>query len=109
MNETWVYYGDTQSKEVAPGVSRKVLAHSAAMMGVEITFATGAVGEPHTHPHEQITYVQSGRFRFTIGDETHDVTKGDSLYMASEVPHGCVCLESGVLIDFFTPMREDFV
>ena len=25
------------------------------------------------------------------------------------VMHGCVCLEAGVLLDFFTPMRDEFV
>ena len=25
------------------------------------------------------------------------------------VPHGCICLEAGVLLDIFNPMREDFL
>jgi quercetin dioxygenase-like cupin family protein len=79
------------------------------MMCVENYFDEGAVGSVHSHPHTQITYVASGRFRFTIGDETHEVTKGDTLLKQDGVKHGCVCLEKGVLVDFFTPMREDFV
>ena len=50
-----------------------------------------------------------GRFRFTIGDETREVGPGDTLLKQDGVMHGCVCLEAGILLDFFTPMREDFV
>ena len=78
-------------------------------MCVENTFETGGVGAMHCHPHTQITYVVSGRFRFTIGDETREVGPGDTLLKQDGVMHGCVCLEAGILLDFFTPMREDFV
>ena len=48
-------------------------------------------------------------FRFTIGDETREVGPGDTLLKQNGVMHGCVCLEAGVLLDFFTPMRDEFV
>lgn len=51
----------------------------------------------------------SGRFRFTIGDKTREVGPGDTLLKQDGVRHGCTCLEAGVLLDIFTPMREDFV
>ena len=53
------------------GVVRTVLGHEGGMMIVQNDFEIGAVGAMHSHPHEQTTYVQSGRFLFTIGDETH--------------------------------------
>ena len=34
---------------------------------------------------------------------------GDGYYVAPNLPHGCVCLEAGVLVDTFSPMREDFL
>ena len=55
------------------------------------------------------TDIVSGRYRFTIGDETREVGPGDTLLKQDGVMHGCVCLEGGVMLDFFTPMREDFV
>ena len=54
-------------------------------------------------------YVVSGRVRFTIGDKTREVGPGDTLLKQDGVRHGCTCLEAGVLLDIFTPMREDFV
>ena len=88
---------------------RRILAYGRDAMCVENTFETGGVGAMHCHPHTQITYVVSGRFRFTIGDETREVGPGDTLLKQDGVMHGCVCLEAGILLDFFTPMREDFV
>lgn len=91
------------------GIRRKVLAYNQEMMMCEITFSKGAVGEMHSHPHTQTTYVLDGVFEFTIGDEKRVVYKGDSLLMPADVPHGTVALEDGVLLDIFSPMRADFL
>ena len=108
-DEQWVFNRDITGDTTAPGVVRKVLAYCDALMCVENHFETGAVGAMHSHPHTQITYVAAGRFRFTIGDEIREVSKGDTLCKQNGVKHGCTCLEKGILVDFFTPMREDFV
>jgi quercetin dioxygenase-like cupin family protein len=108
-DQQWVFGKDISGEEAAPGVVRKVLAYCDAMMCVENDFETNAVGAVHSHPHTQITYVAEGRFRFTIGDEVREVSRGDTLCKQNGVPHGCVCLEKGILVDYFTPMREDFV
>ena len=107
--QRWVYHAEVLPQPVGAGVTRRVLAYTDGLMCVENTFEKGAVGALHHHPHTQITYVVSGRFRFTIGDETREVGPGDTLLKQDGVMHGCVCLEAGILLDFFTPMREDFV
>ena len=88
---------------------RRVLAYCDDVMCVENTFKKGAIGSMHNHPHTQITYVASGKFEFTIDGEVHTVSKGDTLLKQDGVMHGCTCLEDGVLIDIFTPMRKDFL
>ena len=108
-DQRWVFYKDTQSISPAPGVIRKVGAFCETAMCAINEFEKGAVGQLHSHPHTQITYIGEGRFRFTIGDETREVGKGDTLYKVSGVKHGCECLEKGFMVDFFTPMREDFL
>ena len=108
MNERWVFH-DTIDPEISNGVEKRVLAYSKDAMAVENRFAKGAVGALHHHPHTQVTYVASGRFEFTIGDEKKIVSAGDTLLKTDGIEHGCVCLEEGVLVDFFTPYREDFV
>ena len=92
-----------------PGVTRQVLADAPELMVVAFRFREGAEGRRHDHPHVQSTYVQSGRFRFTMGDDAFEVGPGDAFVIPSGVVHGCTCLEPGTLIDGFTPRRADFV
>lgn len=105
----WVPHGEAEAVEAGTGVQRRVLAYSDSLMCVENTFQKGAVGKLHSHPHTQITYVVSGKFAFTIDGETRTVTAGDTMLKENGIQHGCTCLEAGVLLDIFTPMREDFV
>jgi quercetin dioxygenase-like cupin family protein len=78
-------------------------------MIVRVEFENGAVAKLHKHPHRQATYVAAGRFRVTVGDETTDLGLGDCFYPPADVTHGVTALEGGVLIDVFTPVREDFL
>lgn len=100
---------ETRWVTVGEGVTRKVLAYGGGMMAVEVRFEPGAVGAEHTHPHEQISYVLSGSFRLTLGDEASTIRAGDTYYCAPNLPHGVVALEGGVLLDVFSPIREDFL
>jgi quercetin dioxygenase-like cupin family protein len=95
--------------EMAEGVSRKILGHDKQIMMVKVRFEAGAVGALHQHVHTQTSYCAKGRFEFTVGEETQIVNYGDGVYIPPNVPHGVVCLEEGVIIDVFTPAREDFL
>ena len=108
-NQKWVCSQEISATDAAPGLKRKVLAYCDEIMCVENHFEKGAVGALHSHPHTQITYVAEGRFEFTIGNETRTVSKGDTMLKQNNIEHGCVCVEKGILVDFFTPMREDFI
>ncbi|MBP3926501.1 MAG: cupin domain-containing protein [Clostridium sp.] len=108
-NQRWVFHEKTEAQEAASGVVRRVLAYCDGVMCVENTFQKGAIGSMHNHPHTQITYVASGKFEFTIDGEVQTVCAGDTLLKQDGVMHGCTCLEEGILVDIFTPMREDFV
>ncbi|WP_204114486.1 cupin domain-containing protein [Shimia biformata] len=99
-----------QIVDTGPAVTRQVLADHPDLMVVAFRFAEeGAEGTLHSHPHVQSTYVESGRFRFTVGDRVTEVSAGDSFVIPSEAVHGCVCLEPGTLVDCFTPRRDDFL
>ena len=107
--QRWIFEEQVDSSTPGEGVTRKVLAYSDEGMCVAHYFEKDAVGALHTHPHTQITYVAEGVFEFEIEGEKKVVRKGDTLLKQDGVEHGAVCLEKGTLIDFFTPMREDFV
>ena len=109
QDQRWVFHGDTLPQPAGEGVTRRVLAYNDQLMCVENQFQKGAVGALHSHPHTQITYIVSGRFSFTIGEETREVGPGDTLLKTDGVVHGCTCLEAGTLLDIFNPMRADFL
>ena len=108
-NRIWNYNTEIDSENCGEGVARKILSYTDELMIVENHFEKGGIGALHHHPHTQITYVVSGQFEFTIGEEKRIVNPGDSLLKKDGIEHGCVCLKEGILLDIFTPMREDFV
>ena len=102
---------DVEFEIVDENTKRKVLVHGENMMGVEVHFAkiTESV-EPHSHVHDQLTYILKGSFKFMVGDKTEIVNPGDTIFMPSNVPHCCLVLEeNSVLYDVFTPERKDFL
>lgn len=96
-------------EELGGGVSRKFLGWDNQIMMVKVKFEKGAEGAPHEHFHTQSTYCAEGKFEFTIGDKKQVVNAGDGVYIPPNIPHGAVCLEAGILIDVFAPVREDFL
>jgi len=91
------------------GVKRQIMGFGNDLMLVKVKFETGARGVLHNHPHLQASYVESGVFELSIGGEVQTLRKGDGYYVPADVVHGCLCLEEGMLIDAFSPVREDFL
>lgn len=105
----FVHQQDLEYEPCGEGIKRKILGHGGSMMMVEVVFDKGAIGADHTHPHEQVSYIVKGSFKFHIEEEEHVVKAGDSLYIPSQACHGTEALEKGsVILDVFTPQREDF-
>lgn len=95
--------------EPEPGLQRQVLAHSAAMMLVRHQLRKGWRGAAHRHPHEQMVYVISGRIRVRIGNVWHNAFPGDNFIVASNIEHEAEAAEDSVVLDVFTPAREDYL
>ena len=100
---------DVPWEDAAPGITRQVFGYDDRVMLVKVKFEQGAIGSLHEHMHTQVNYVESGIFEMTIGDEKKLLKKGDGFYVPPHVIHGCICMEAGVLIDVFSPHREDFL
>ena len=91
------------------GIERQLVVGDDLML-CRLRFAPNVVTAAHDHPHEQITMVERGRVRFTIGREERIAQAGDVLHFPSGCWHGATMLdEEVVLIDIFTPVREDFL
>lgn len=100
---------DTPVIGLGGGVSRQILGYNKDLMMVKVIFSKGAVGAMHAHVHTQTTYCAGGVFEFKVGEKTQVIREGDGLFIPSGMLHGVVCLEEGILIDTFNPVREDFL
>jgi len=96
-------------KDAEPGVRRRILQAQGALMLMEVRFAAGAAGYEHNHVHEQISYCVAGRFEYSLDGRTLLLAAGDSVYVPSNVRHGAKALDAGMLVDVFTPVREDLL
>jgi quercetin dioxygenase-like cupin family protein len=100
---------ETDWQDLGDGVQRKIFGYDNRVMMVKVKFERDAVGVLHNHPHTQISYVESGVFETTIGEDKKVLKKGDGFYIPSNVSHGVICIEAGMLVDVFSPHREDFL
>ena len=100
---------DVPSQRITEGVDRQMVVGERLMM-CRLTLQPHVETPVHSHPHEQMTIVERGRVRFTIDGESRVVVTGDVLHFLPNVTHGATMLdEEVVLIDIFTPIREDFL
>jgi len=100
---------DIPLESMAPGIKRKILAYQNNLMLVKVFIDAGSVADMHSHPHQQVGYILEGKFEFDIGGDKHCLSAGDSFVVPPNVVHGATCLEKGIVIDSFSPMREDFL
>jgi quercetin dioxygenase-like cupin family protein len=91
-----------------PGLRRQVMSYSPAMMLVRHTMIKGWVGTRHSHPHEQLVYIISGRIRFEHPGGIFEVGPGDSFLVPGNTEHQASALEACEVLDIFTPMREEY-
>lgn len=111
MNEKLIADAHSADAVTTPeGATRKLLSHGGGMMAVQFEFPAGVVAPMHQHPHEQIGYVVSGELDFHMeGKDDVRLAAGASYYVPSNVMHGVTIHEPTVLLDVFTPIREDFL
>ncbi len=100
---------DIAWEQMAPGVKRKIMSYDDNLMMVKVQFEQGGIGTLHQHYHSQISHIESGIFEVEIDGVKKVLSAGDGFYIPPNINHGAVCLEAGVLIDVFSPMREDFI
>lgn len=92
-----------------PGLTRKVMAYNDKLFLAEHQMAKGWAGSVHSHPHDQVVYVVSGHLKVTCQGKTFEIRRGDSFVVRGGVEHGAAALEDSVVVDVFTPCREDYI
>ena len=93
----------------AEGIERQMVVGQQLMI-CRFRFTPFLVTPEHRHPHEQMSIVVSGKVRFFVEGEERIAGPGDVLHFSSNTLHGATMMdEEVVLIDIFTPIREDFL
>jgi quercetin dioxygenase-like cupin family protein len=100
---------DVNVERLDSGITRQILGFGDSIMTCRVAFESGAVGSVHSHPHSQTTFIESGSFRFEVDGVFEELGPGDCVYIAPNLSHGATCIEAGVLIDNFSPLRADFL
>ena len=96
-----------EAVQVSPEITRKAI-HSGSMTIARLELRKHAVVPEHSHHHEQITLVERGALQFAIDGGEKVVRAGESLVIPPHMPHGVVALEDSVVVDVFSPSREDW-
>lgn len=99
-------------EKISSGYERSI-AFLENLMVVVCDFSDGPMKNPdppHSHPHEQITYVAKGELLFFKNEVKHHLVEGDMITIPSDIPHTIQTITNEVrLIDSFNPVREDFL
>jgi quercetin dioxygenase-like cupin family protein len=92
-----------------PGLARRVLAYNDKLFLAEHQMVKGWAGAMHSHPHDQVVYIVRGHLRVNCLGKTFELRAGDSFVVRGGVPHGAFAVEESLIIDVFTPCREDYI
>ena len=101
--------GTAEPKQLAEGVELATLVHGAKTLMGQFTLAKGAMVPLHAHPHEQTGIMISGKLKFMVDGEVLEVVAGDSWCLPGGVEHSAEALEDTVVIEVFSPVREDYL
>jgi len=96
-------------RQLLEGVDLTTLVHGEKTLMGQFKITKGSVIPTHSHPHEQTGIMISGKLRFNLDGEIWDVEAGDSWCLPGNIEHSAEALEDSVVIEVFSPVREDYL
>jgi quercetin dioxygenase-like cupin family protein len=102
------FYDRAEAVEMLPGLARRTLVSDDRLMICRFDLEKGVEIPGHSHPQDQAGYVVSGRIRVSVNGMSHDLGPGDSYSAPSGAVHSALALEMSVVVDTFSPPREDY-
>jgi len=94
---------------MVPGIRRRTVAAGVQMMQMLVELDAGSHLPEHQHPHEQVTHMLRGRLRLLVAGVPHELVAGQSLCIPGGTLHAADTLEDALVIDTFSPPREDLL
>jgi quercetin dioxygenase-like cupin family protein len=100
---------ENPSIEICPGITRRTIANGRTMYQMIATLAAGSRMAEHRHAQDQIVHILEGQMRLIVDGVPHELSTGDSFYLASNVPHGVETVLQTRVLDTFSPPRDDYL
>jgi quercetin dioxygenase-like cupin family protein len=95
--------------DMCPGIKRQTVTTGKSMYQMLAKLEAGSTMPEHQHPQEQIVHILEGRMKLIVKGTPHEMKKGDSFYLAGNVPHGVETIEETSVLDTFSPPRDEYV
>jgi quercetin dioxygenase-like cupin family protein len=95
--------------EMLDGVSRQNLAVGEKTHMVKFFLDKGSSVPVHSHAQEQTGYLVKGKIVLTIDRIKHELCEGDCWSIPGNISHGAEPLEYSVIVEVFSPIREDYL
>lgn len=95
--------------DIVPGIQRRTIASGATMYQMVARLEAGSRMPEHKHPQEQIVHILDGRMKLIVAGVPHELKRGESFYLAANVPHGVETIEDTMVLDTFSPPRDDYL
>jgi quercetin dioxygenase-like cupin family protein len=95
--------------EIAPGIRRRTVTYGPSMYQMIAKLDAGSRMPEHKHPQEQIVHILEGRMKLIVSGVPHELKGGESFYLAGDVPHGVETIEDTMVLDTFSPPRDDYL
>jgi quercetin dioxygenase-like cupin family protein len=95
--------------EIASGIRRRTITYGTSMYQMMARLDAGSRMPEHKHPQEQIVHILEGRMKLIVSGVPHELQGGQSFYLASNVPHGVETIEDTMVLDTFSPPRDDYL
>jgi unsaturated pyranuronate lyase len=91
------------------GITVESLVFGDVMHLLKFHIKQGTVMPTHAHVHEQTGYLVEGKMIMTIDGVEHEIEAGDSWAIKGNVPHAIRMIEEGLIIEAFSPIRQDYL
>ena len=95
--------------DIAPGIRRRTITWGTSMYQMIAKLDAGSRMPEHKHPQEQIVHILEGRMKLIVSGVPHELKGGESFYLASDVPHGVETVDDTMVLDTFSPPRDDYL
>jgi quercetin dioxygenase-like cupin family protein len=96
-------------EQLNESTARRLVVGSRVMLQL-VSIKAGSRPPAHSHPHEQLIWITSGRMQFRLGDQPPgDCGPGGIVVIPGGVQHETWFPEDTELIEIFGPVREDLL